>query len=163
MRYLISHTERQPVFLALDEIGTVPPINGLVQKLNTVRSRHLPTMMYWQSTEQMQAYGEKHNQGPNTIMGACDLQIVFRLNDNATAEWMSNRIGTVDRLIESRSVARKNSWYPEITESNQLTKEPIIFPHELSQLENSEIICAYKNAAWRGKATPYYEKFANLE
>ena len=158
--YLITHHEgRQPVFLMLDEIGTVPPINGLVQKLNTIRSRNIPTMMYWQSTEQMQPYGEKHNQGPNTILSACDLQMVFRLNDNATAEWMSKRIGTVDRLVDSTSVTHGDSLISNVNHSKQLVKEPIIFPHELAKLDNNEVVGVYGKATWRGKATPYYERY----
>jgi len=35
--------QRKPVALFLDELGNMPPIPGLAEKLNTIRSRHLPT------------------------------------------------------------------------------------------------------------------------
>ena len=38
--------------------------------------------------------------------------MVFRLNDNAWAEWMSQRVGVVDRLDESRSVTPRSGRIP---------------------------------------------------
>lgn len=43
----------------------------------------------------MQRYGAKADEGANLILGACDYQMVFRLNDNASAKRMSERIGVV--------------------------------------------------------------------
>jgi len=157
LRYLIMHTNREPVLLLLDEIGTVPPVTGLVQKLNTIRSRNLPTWMYWQSIEQMQRYGTKADEGPNTILAACDFQMVFRLNDNATAEWMSKRLGTVDRLVKNVTVTIGDGFFPNRTYAQQLVTEPVAFPHQIQQLENSDVICTYRGAAWRGYAKPYFK------
>ena len=161
MRYLITHKERPPVLLLLDEIGNAPIVSGLIEKLNTIRSRHLPTWMYWQSLEQMQKYGDKANEGPNTILGACDFQMVFRLNDNTSAEWMSKRIGVVDRLVESDSVTYGQT--ESVTQSQSLVLEPTIFPHELQALKFGEAICVYRGLAWRGEATPYYELYPELK
>ena len=161
MRYLITHKERPPILLLLDEIGNAPTVSGLIEKLNTIRSRHLPTWMYWQSLEQMQKYGEKANEGPNTILGACDFQMVFRLNDNTSAEWMSKRIGVVDRLVESESVTYGSAH--SMTRAQNLVLEPKVFPHELQALKTSETICVYRGLAWRGEATPYYELYPSLK
>lgn|GEM_PF-1756338 len=163
LRYFIGHTTRPPVLILLDEIGNSPNINGLTKKLNTIRSRRMPTWLYWQSREQMQSYGAKADEGPNTILAACDFQMVFRLNDMATADWMSQRIGTIDRLVESKSVTKSESWIPNVTRSKSLETEPVIFPHELTQLDNSEVVCVYRGSAWRGEATPYYEIYQQLE
>ncbi len=153
LRYFITHTEREPVLLLLDEIGTAPMIPSLVQKLNTIRSRKLPTWMYWQSLEQMQAYGQKADEGPNIILGACDMQMVFRLNDNASALWMSDRIGKVDREVET--VAVKIGQFAQT--SRDLVTEPIVWPHELQALAAGEVVCTYRGNTWRGLARPYYE------
>lgn len=163
MRYLIEHTNREPVLLLLDEIGNVPKVSGLVQKLNTIRSRELPTWLYWQSREQMQSYGQKAGEGANIITGACDLQAVFRLNDNATAEWFSDKIGSVDRLVEAISATRSPHIIPVLSEytyttSQSLEREPVIFPHDLQRLAVSEVVCAYQGLAWRGEATPYFKR-----
>jgi type IV secretion system protein VirD4 len=153
LRYFITHHEREPVLLLLDEIGTAPVIPSLVQKLNTIRSRKLPTWLYWQSLEQMQAYGAKADEGPNIILGACDMQMVFRLNDNASALWMSDRIGKVDREVEA--VAVKIGELAQ--KSRSLVTEPIVWPHELQALAANEVVCTYRGNTWRGIARPYYE------
>ena len=157
-RYLIVHTAREPVLLLLDEIGTMPAIAGLTDKLNTIRSRRMPTWLYWQSKEQMQAYGRKADEGPNIILGACDMQMVFRLNDNASADWFSTKIGTVDRLVEKVSSSGSDS-----THSQDLVTEPLIKPHELQQLRQNEVVCMYRGKAWRGRALPYYERWPEYQ
>ncbi|WP_129139218.1 type IV secretory system conjugative DNA transfer family protein [Modicisalibacter coralii] len=166
LRYLIEHTNRAPVLLLLDEIGNVPQVAGLVQKLNTIRSRELPTWLYWQSREQMQPYGTKNDEGPNIIMGACDLHLVFRLNDNGTAQWVSDKIGSVDRLIEAVSASEDPGFLSSeytYTHSQSLEREPIIWPHQLQQLAQGEAVCTYQGLAWRGTATPYYRRWPEFE
>jgi type IV secretory pathway TraG/TraD family ATPase VirD4 len=160
MRYLIAHHERPPVLLLWDEIGTAPALPALVQKLNTIRSRHLPTWLYWQSLEQMQPYGAQRDEGPNLILGACDLQMVFRLNDNASAQWMSERLGVVDRLVERRGVT--SGGRSAVTDSPDLVEEPVIFPHELARLAAGELVCMYRGQAWRGRGVPYFERWPDL-
>lgn len=161
LRFLITHSERDAVLLLFDEIGSAPIVPGLVTKLNTIRSRKMPLWMYWQSMEQMQKYGEKANEGANTILGACDLQMVFRLNDNASADWMSQRIGVIDREVRTRSVGTGGSegigW--TLNDSRSLVKEPIVFAHELQALRPSEVVCTYRGHTWRGIATPYFERW----
>jgi type IV secretion system protein VirD4 len=160
MRYLIAHHERPPVLLLWDEIGTAPALPALVQKLNTIRSRNLPTWLYWQSLEQMQPYGAQRDEGPNLILGACDLQMVFRLNDNASAQWMSERLGVVDRLVERRGVT--SGGRSAVTDSPDLVQEPVIFPHELAQLASGEMVCTYRGRSWRGRGVPYFERWPAL-
>lgn len=156
MRYLIRHTARPPVLLLFDEVGTIPVIPGLIAKLNTIRSRNLPTWTYWQSLEQMQRYGAKADEGANLILGACDYQMVFRLNDNASAKWMSDRIGVVDVTVRSESA--QPGWFGSVSSENaSLVTEPKVFPHELQQLKGGQVVCTYRDLAWRGQATPYFE------
>lgn len=163
-RYLISHTARSEVLILLDELGNTPRIDGLVEKLNTIRSRHLPTWMYFQSVEQMQMYGKMGGEGANKIFGACDYQQVFRLNDNASAEMMSKAIGVVDRVVSSRNVSPGGLFEADdFTDAKNLVQEPIIFPHELRQLKKNEVIALYQGVAWRGEATPYFEAYPEYQ
>jgi type IV secretory pathway TraG/TraD family ATPase VirD4 len=150
LRHLIVHTDREPVLLLLDEIGTAPQVTGLVEKLNTIRSRKMPTWLYWQSLEQMRVYGGNGIDGRNLILGACDLQMVFRLNDNESAQWMSDRIGTVDNIL--RSVTDSGDA------SSTLITEPAVRPHELQRLKRGEVVAAYRHLIWKGQATPYYQR-----
>ena len=85
----------------------------------------------------MRKYGSKED-GANVILGACDFQMVFRLNDNESAKWMSNRIGVVDRIVESKVTSDDRTLFSTatITHSKSIVTEPKIFPHELQQLKN---------------------------
>ncbi|WP_154223902.1 type IV secretory system conjugative DNA transfer family protein [Marinicella rhabdoformis] len=150
LRYLIvNYSNRPPVLLLLDEIGNAGVINDLTGKLNTIRSRNIPTWMYWQSTEQMQKYGRKSNEGANIILGACDFQMVFRLNDNATAKYFSQRVGT--QRVQHRNVGNQST-------TTSSTIEPIIEPHELMELDTNQVLCTYKTHKWIGQATPFYKE-----
>jgi len=165
LRYLIAHTDRDAVLLLLDEIGNAPVVSGLLSKLNTIRSRNLPTWLYWQSLEQMQKYGQKHDEGANTIMGAADVKIIFRLNDNKSASWVSEHIGVKDVVVDSFSVS-KAEGYATQTASKHLLVEPIIRPQELTTLANFETILIYKGQAQHSVATPYFTlwpKFKNIK
>lgn len=154
--YFIEHVERKPVLLMLDEIGNVPRIPGLVEKLNTIRSRKLPTWMYWQGIQQMQKYGKQANEGPNSIMAACDFHMAFRLNDNDTARWFSERIGTVDRI----SVSSTSGEHSSTTTST--TEEPILKVADLQSLPVGESVAVYRGKAWRNQATPYFERWPDM-
>lgn len=153
-RYLIDHTTRSPVFLALDEIGNAAVVPALPAKLNTIRSRNLPTWMYWQSIEQMQRYGVKADEGANLILGACDWQVVFRLNDTATAEWMSQRIGVVDRKVTTSSVS--TGKHGSSSTNTGLVTEPKLWPHELAQLKDGEIVVNLRGHAFKATAPAHY-------
>ena len=89
--------------------------------------------------------------------------MVFRLNDNASAEWMSKRLGVVDRLVDSTSISWGANVIPNRTERQSLVKGPKVFPHELQALENTEAICVYRGQAWRGQATPYFERWPEFQ
>lgn len=152
MRFLIMNDDRPPVLLLLDEIGTVPPIPGLIGKLNSTRSRKMPIMTYWQSVKQMEAYGIAGN-GASQILGACDFQMVFRLNDVESAKWMSERIGMADVVGTSVTSSPERAY---ATTSQSVSLEPMIWPHQLQSLLPGEVVCAYRETRWRGEATPYW-------
>ncbi len=166
-RYLITHTTRGKVLILLDELGNAPRIDGLVEKLNTIRSRNLPTWMYFQSVEQMQLYGTMAGEGINKILGACDYQQVFRLNDNASAEMMSTAIGVVDREVFAENATYGNhfvfSTLDSQTQTKTLVKEPIIYPHEFRKLGKNESITIYQGVAWRGESTPYFKLYPEYQ
>ncbi len=152
--FFIEHTQRDPVLLMLDEIGNVPRIPGLVEKLNTIRSRQLPTWMYWQSTQQMQKYGQQRDEGANTILGACDFQMVFRLNDNETARWFSERTGTADRTVTSITGQGDTAYGVKV--------EAKLRVEDLQALPVGQAIGVYRGLTWRNEATPYYVRWADM-
>jgi len=159
--YFIENTDRAPVMLMLDEIGNVPRIPGLVEKLNTIRSRQLPTWLYWQGVHQMHKYGNSPGEGANQILGACDFQMVFRLNDNDSARWFSDRIGTVDREVISTSSTGGENGGSSST-SYSVTEEPIMKIADLQNLPTGESIAVYRGKAWRNRATPYFVRWPEM-
>lgn len=154
LNYLITHTERKPVLCLFDEIGNAGTINDLTGKLNTIRSRNMPTWLYFQSKEQLQRYGVKADEGANIIFGACDFQMCFRLNDNATADWFSAKIGTQE--ITKISKTEEDKANGKTSSTTAIERENIIHPHELQQLADSEVVVSYRGVNWKGIAEPYY-------
>lgn len=158
LRYMIiNHQNRRPVLLFLDEIGNAAKIHDLTGKLNTIRSRRLPTWLYWQSTEQMQKYGQKADEGANVILGACDMHMCFRLNDNATARWFAEKVGT-QRVIKVSVTSGENT-----SSTRSIDTERVIEPHQIQQLEMGMALYSYQGKSWIGHATPYYHEKQNNE
>ncbi|WP_042299611.1 type IV secretory system conjugative DNA transfer family protein [Paraburkholderia kururiensis] len=145
--------QREPVALLLDELGNMPPIPGLAEKLNTIRSRHIPTWMYFQTAEQI---NRRYGAGAlGTFFASADVQIVFRLNDRETRELVSSLIGTTAREKHSQSVNGR----AEGTTTTSTERGAVIEPHELGQLEPGQVVCLYRGAAAKGEATPHYIDF----
>ena len=148
--------ERQPVALFLDELGNMPPIPNLPEKLNTIRSRNIPTWMYFQTAEQME---RRYGKGAADIFFAsADVQIVFRLNDQSTRELISKLVGTTLHKKESQSTsAGTKGGGTSTTKSKERVN--VIEPHELGQLAPSQVVLLYRGASAKGRATPHYVDF----
>lgn len=141
--------KRQPVALFLDELGNMPPIPNLPEKLNTIRSRHIPTWMYFQTAEQMERrYGKG---APDVFFASADVQIVFRLNDQSTRELISKLVGTTER--------EKRTQGPGTSATKSKERVNVIEPHELGQLAPGQVVCLYRGASAKGRATPHYVDF----
>lgn len=145
-----NHANRKPVALFFDEIGNVPLVTNLPQKLNTIRSRNIPTWLYWQSIAQMQRYGVGADQ---TISGACSLKMFFRSDDIATQREVSALCGTTTNC-DQESYSRRSDGHTTSTISEK--ERNLIEPHDVGELENQEIIVLYKGKKARGKAVPYF-------
>lgn len=85
--------------------------------------------------------------------------MIFRLNDNATAAWMSEKIGTLDRVIRAVSLNAGGG----ATRSAQLHTEPSVWPHELQQLPSGEVVTSYRGLVWRGQAPAYFAQWPEME
>lgn len=151
--------ERQPVALFLDELGNMPPIPHLPQKLNTIRSRNIPTWMYFQTSQQMD---DRYGQGASNIFFAsADVQIVFRLNDQATRELIAQLIGTTERKKHAHTRAPGGKGDGSTNTSQE--RVSVIEPHELGQLVDGQVVCLYRGAAAKGRATPHYIQFPQFK
>ena len=151
-----SSGNRAPVALFLDEIGNIPPVPGLTEKLNTIRSRHIPTWMYFQTAEQIE---RRYGSGARDVFFAStDFQMVFRLNDESTRNLVSSLIGTTEK--EKTTVSRSISSGTRSTASTKARERvPVIEPHQLGQLQPGQVVCLYRGASALGRATPHYTDF----
>ncbi len=144
--------ERKPVAVFLDELGNMPPIPGLPEKLNTIRSRLMPTWMYFQTIEQI---NRRYGRGSDAVfMASSDVQIFFRLNDHPTRKLVSDLVGTTIKQKHTVSNSAKGR-----TVATSRERVSVIEPHELGQLKPGEVLTLYRGAAARGQATPYFEDF----
>ncbi|MFZ2391189.1 type IV secretory system conjugative DNA transfer family protein [Rhodoferax sp.] len=90
-----ASARKQAVFVALDEIINAAPIPKFAESLNTMRSARMPLAMYLQSIEGLnRLYGP---QASEIFLGSADLKVIFRLNDNATAEYVSAQLGDTEQ------------------------------------------------------------------
>ncbi|CAJ0808535.1 hypothetical protein LMG19087_00246 [Ralstonia wenshanensis] len=141
--------QREPVALFLDELGNMPPIPGLAEKLNTIRSRHIPTWMYFQTAEQIE---RRFGRGAAAVfLASADVQMVFRLNDHETRTLISDLVGVTERKRYSEA----SSGQVTVTRESVA----VIQPHELGQLGVGQVVCLYRGASAKGHATPHFVEF----
>jgi len=90
-------------------------------------------------------------------MAACDFHMAFRLNDNDSARWFSERIGTVDRTMVSESTGPTGR-----STSRHTTEEAIKKVAELQALPVGQSVAIYRGKVWNNQATPYFQKWPDM-
>ncbi len=152
LRYLmVNHSNREAVAFFLDEIGNIPPIGGLLDKLNTIASRKIPLWMYWQSTAQMNVYGDNARE---VFFGSADAQLFFRSNDLNTQQTVAQLSGTIFRPKMSQTASG------EMESSNvSAEKDSRIQAGDVGELAFGEVIAFYRGKKLKGFATPHYKTF----
>lgn len=172
MRFLMVNDQgRDSVHLFFDEIINSAPIQGFEEKLQTIRSRKMPTFLYLQNLAKLDdIYG--HGAG-DRFMSSANVQAVFRLSDNETAKYISDKIGkTVTRTINQSSSEGfsatnvpggkygSNHVSRGRTEtsgtSSNYRMELVIEPSELQALADGEAVIYYKGKAGIVQAAKHY-------
>jgi len=148
--------ERRPVAVFLDEIGNFPAIPGLAEKLNTIRSRMMPTWLYFQSLEQID---RRYGRGAAPIvMASADVQMVFRLNDEPTRAQIAALVGTTE---QHKVTVSKNDTGGSISRTRERVN--VIEPHQLGELKPGQVVTLYRGAAALGRATPHFQDFPEFK
>ncbi len=122
-----------PVHFILDEFPNIGVVPDFKKKLATARSRGLGMSVLYQNIPQLQ------NRYPDNqweeILGGCDFSLFLGCNDMTTAEYFSERTGTVTVAVNS---VRKNyytirmtDYVPQYTESSSLGKRQLLLPDEV--------------------------------
>ncbi len=90
-----ARTAHHPLLLILDEAGRTP-FADLPDFLVTMRSRRISCAVLVQALSQLRAaYGEQ----ASTILGNCAVHVYARSEDLATAEHVSERLGSVEEIL----------------------------------------------------------------
>ena len=156
------------VFVALDEIINAAPIPKFAESLNTMRSANMPLAMYLQSVE-----GLNKLYGPNAaeiFLGSADLKVVFRINDNVTAEYISAQLGdteqrsfnATDSLQKSQSGGRggiSDGVSSSQSAGYSSSTARIFDPAEILGLEPGKAITLYRGSGARFNMPSYWQDY----
>ena len=152
------------VFVALDEIINAAPIPKFAESLNTMRSARMPLAMYLQSIEGLnRLYGP---QSSEIFLGSADLKVIFRLNDNATAEYVSAQIGdTEQRAYNMNTSQSQGQNMTGATASESASKgyssstARIFDAAEVLGLEPQKAITLYRGSGARFTMPSYWQDY----
>lgn len=132
---------RVPVNLMLDEFPNIGKLPGFKKKLNTIRSRDIRCTIIVQDLGQLMDMYEGHTW--ESIIGACDTQILLGLNDTATnAEWWSKQTGTmtveVDSTKHEKHLLRPVNLQTTEQETEGKGKRPVMMPDEIRYMPTDQ-------------------------
>ena len=165
MRILQANQDRGAVFLALDEIINCAPIPKFTELLNTIRSANMPTFLYLQSLEGLnRLYGTN---AERLFLGSSNYKVMFRIEDNFTAEEFSKLIGKTETTYYSYAKNKgqgvnNNDIHTQSTssgDSESTRREYIIEPDELIHLPKYTAVVMYNGTFGTLNIPKYWEFF----
>lgn len=152
----------QPVFVGLDEIINAAPIPRFAESLNTMRSAKMPLVMYLQSIEGLnRLYGDKASE---IFLGSADLKVIFRLNDNATSEYIAKQFGDTEVTAKSESNTKSYDDIKRFTGESYSSglssgKAMICDPSEILALQQGIALIIYRGVGASFSAPSYFKDF----
>jgi type IV secretory pathway TraG/TraD family ATPase VirD4 len=165
MRILQVNQDRGAVFLALDEIINCAPIPKFTDLLNTIRSANMPTFLYLQSLEGLnRLYGTN---AERLFLGSSNYKVMFRIEDNFTAEEFSKLIGKTETTYYSYAKNKgqgvnNHDIHTQSTssgDSESTRREYIIEPDELIHLPKYTAVVMYNGTFGTLDIPKYWEFF----
>lgn len=132
----IYRPRKVPLVVSLDEINSIY-LKPLVDWLNQNRSNKFCALLGVQSLGFLEeVYGEKKVHG---ILGGCNTQIVFQLNDKKTADYFSSILGEkeVEILQKTRNVNQGKTSY---SYTKQLHIRPLVESYVLNMFKRGRAI-----------------------
>lgn len=153
----IEYQQRDDVLVLLDEIINAAPIPNITKKLNVMRSSKMPTMLYLQTLRGFdELYGERSSE---MFMSSCNYKVCYRVNDNLTAQNFSEQIGktnVINRSAHHGQQASGNVMQDVESSSETITREYILEPAELLQLERGDAVVIYEGKSARVEMPRHY-------
>ena len=147
------------VYFILDEFGNMPKIDKFDKMITVGRSRKIWFEMIVQSFAQLKnVYGETI---ADIVKGNCGIKLFIGSNDMPTCEEFSKLCGNMTVKTTSISSGLKDKS-GNINVSTQLQQRPLIYPNELTRLNNAKssgnsIVVTFNNFPLMTKFTPSYK------
>lgn len=133
-----------PVLLLLDEFARYGKIEGITNALSTLRSKNVNIVLAVQSLAQLDKHYGVENR--RIICDNCQNKVILQACDKETQEYLSALIGV--HLVKLHSRGQNfDIDYSLMSYSKQKSEsfQPIVFPHELSSLEDAILISPFGN------------------
>ena len=157
-----SETEKlklpRNVYFLLDEFANLPKIEKMDSLVTVGRSRGIFFSLVVQSYSQLDnKYGKEAS---DTIRSNCNIQIFIGTEDQKTREEFSKMCGDVSIETETSSTSRNDgseSSSTNRTRQAQRTTRPLIYPYELGQLDQFNVIVKiFKENPIKTPMTPFF-------
>lgn len=129
-----------PVRFILDEFANIGQIPGFVEVISTARSYGITIMFALQGLMQLrQVYGSKEAEN---ILANCDVQLLLRANDQATASFFAKRLGEgpVYAVSERKDVTTPVDRLKVAKKSEHATKVPLLLPEQMFSMEKYQVV-----------------------
>lgn len=124
-----------PVRFLLDEFANIGQIPNFEKKLATMRKYGISCTIILQSLSQIKSLYKDDYQG---IIGNCDSFILLGTNDEETAKYVSDKLGT--KTIRTQSISRTNKSGKRGNTSNARKGRKLMLPEEIMEMDNSKCI-----------------------
>lgn len=130
----LSEDRFRRIYLMIDEMGTLHPLESLVSLLTFGRSKGASAWLAVQDFSQIDhIYGEDRRK---TILNACTTHVYFSVADNSTAELISRLIGEQEAVEESITSGPGGSF----SATRYKQKKPVLLPSEIMRMEPFEFL-----------------------
>lgn len=139
-----SSEHEPPVLLLLDEFPRFGKIEGMTNALCTLRSKNVNIVLAVQSLAQMDKHYGVENR--RIICDNCQHKVILQACDKETQDYLSDLIGV--HLVKLHSRGQNfDIDYSILSYSKQKSEsyQPIIFPHELSSLNDAILLSPFGN------------------
>ena len=165
---LMTDTRGHDVLFIMDEFASLGHLKKVEDAMGLAAGYGIKLWAILQDINQVKAiYGNRWE----TFLANSGLIQFFTPNDQTTAEYLSNRVGTATIIVKGKSVSEVSTQqvrggFTGEQFSEQQTARPVILPHEAYQLHPFTSVCCCAGIAdhfllYRG---PYYKlpNFAGL-
>ncbi len=136
-----------------DEMGNLPQVPGMSNKISTLRSRKIWMHMSVQSLEQLdQVYGEKV---AATILDNCDVHMFLGCNNQLSKKRFAESMGEKEGLIMSANIG--NSGVAQMTV--QTHSIPVVIKSDLGELQLGEFYVRSRvSSNLKSSMTPFFNR-----